>query len=76
MERIKSRSSDNMHFGNGGMGGWRRPGNGGYRGVDEEQTGMLSGPPGFLDEEEDEEPEHPAENERHAGMDSNGVIRL
>ena len=59
------------------MGGWRRPpGNGGYRGLDEEQAGMLSGPPGFLDEEDDEEPEHPVENGRPVGMDTNGVIRL
>ena len=74
--KIKQRSSDGMHFGNGGMGGWRRPGNGGYRGLDEEQAGMLSGPPGFLDEDDEDEPEHPAENGRAAGMDSDGVIRL
>lgn len=58
------------------MGGWRRPGNDGYRGLDEERTGMLSGPPGFLDEDEDDEPGHPAENGRAAEMDPNGVIRL
>lgn len=79
-ERIKERSSGSLHLGNGGMGGWRRPTTGGgYRGLsDEEQAGMLSGPPGFLDEEdeEDEEPPHPAGGTAPAGVDSNGVIRL
>ena len=74
--RIKERSSDTLHFGGGRMGGWSRPGNGGFRGLDDEQTGMLSGPPGFLDEEDEDEDEHPAENSRSAGMDPNGVIRL
>ena len=73
-DKIKERSSDTLHFGNGGMGGWRRPGNGGYRGLDEEHAGMLSGPPGFLDEQDEEEEEH--ENGHPAGMDSSGVIRL
>lgn len=51
--------------------------NGGYRGLDEEQAGMLSGPPGFLDEMEEDEPEQQHENGRPtAGMDDNGVIRL
>lgn len=58
------------------MGGFRRPGSDGYRGLDEERTGMLSGPPGFLDEDDEDESEHSAENGRAAGMDLNGVIRL
>ncbi|GJE86288.1 autophagy-related protein 27-like protein [Phanerochaete sordida] len=76
-ERIKERSSETLHFGNSGMGGWRRPAlNGGYRGLDEEQTGMLSGPPGYLDEMDEEEPPHPANGRAAAGMDDSGVIRL
>ena len=57
------------------MGGWRRPGNGGYRGLDEEQTGMLSGPPGYLDEQDEDELEQPDSGHRD-GMDPNGIIRL
>lgn len=76
-ERIKERSSNSIHFGSGGAGGWRRPGNGGYRGLDEEQSGMLSGPPGFLDEDDEDEAEHAGPvNGQTAGMDPNGVIRL
>ena len=74
-DKIKERSSDTLHFGNSGMGGWRRPGNGGYRGLDEEQAGMLSGPPGYLDEQDDEEEEQHT-NGHPTGIDSNGVIRL
>lgn len=48
-----------------------------YRGLADEEEGMLSGPPGFLDEQddEDEEEHHPANGPGH-GMDTNGVIRL
>ena len=53
---------------------------GGYRGLAEEEGGLMAGPPGFLDEQDEEEP-HAAsspevQNTRPTGMDSDGVIRL
>ncbi|CCM03786.1 uncharacterized protein FIBRA_05933 [Fibroporia radiculosa] len=51
----------------------------GYRGLAEEE-GMLSGPPGFLDEQDEEDP-HEGDAQRSedtspVGIDSDGVIRL
>ncbi|KAI0361132.1 hypothetical protein OH77DRAFT_1390872 [Trametes cingulata] len=86
VERVKDRSSDAWHsrsFGgrswsNGHGGSWGSSGRHGYSGLggtpDEAQT-MLGGPPGFLDEQdEEEEAASPAqENARPSGgMDSNG----
>ncbi|KAI0783341.1 hypothetical protein C8Q75DRAFT_702697, partial [Abortiporus biennis] len=60
-------------------------GGGGYRGLSssrEESTSILGGPPGFLDEDEDEEAapglgHNPqVESTPPQGMDSSGVIRL
>ncbi|KAF7793472.1 hypothetical protein EIP86_004584 [Pleurotus ostreatoroseus] len=73
--RVKERSGS-LHLGSGGMGSWGGRSGGGYRGLAgsrEEEAGMLSGPPGYLDEEDEEEEHH--ENPSQ-GMDSNGVIRL
>ena len=79
MDRLRHRSSDSWHFSNGGMGSSWGHGQGGYRGLaasHEEGTSMLGGPPGFLDEqdEEDDEPETPRPG--GTGMDRSGVIRL
>lgn len=54
---------------------------GGYRGLAEEEGGLMAGPPGFLDEQDEEEPHAAAagpeaHNTRPTGMDSDGVIRL
>lgn len=74
ISRVKERSGS-LHLGSGGMGSWGGRFGGGYRGLAgsrEEEAGMLSGPPGYLDEEEEEEHhENPPQ-----GMDSNGGIRL
>ncbi|RPD82097.1 mannose 6-phosphate receptor domain-containing protein [Lentinus tigrinus ALCF2SS1-7] len=90
MERVRDKSSDAWQSRNWGTqdwgrgGSWSSSGRQGYSGLHasaEEAQTMLSGPPGFLDEqdEEDEEapvpPAHP-ENGRAPGMDANGVIRL
>ncbi|KAI0778635.1 hypothetical protein BD413DRAFT_465905 [Trametes elegans] len=81
--RVRDRSANAWHSQNiGGRGwssdgSWRRSGRQGYNGLgatpDEAQT-MLGGPPGFLDEQdEDEEAARPAaESEHPSGMDSNG----
>ncbi|TFK94941.1 mannose 6-phosphate receptor domain-containing protein [Polyporus arcularius HHB13444] len=90
VERVKDRSSDAWgsrslgapDWGRGGS--WNRSGRQGYGGLHgspEEAQTMLGGPPGFLDEsDEDEEapapPAHTQENSGAAGMDTNGVIRL
>lgn len=61
VDRLRGRSSA---FGSGG----------GYRGLavsHEEGVSILSGPPGYLDEQDDEE-----ELEAANGIDHNGVIRL
>ncbi|OSD06124.1 hypothetical protein PYCCODRAFT_1442922 [Trametes coccinea BRFM310] len=83
VSRVKDRSSDAWHTRNFGGRGWSRGGSWGssgrhgYSGLgatpDEAQT-MLGGPPGFLDEEdEDEEAPRPAEEaSRPSGMDSSG----
>ncbi|KAI8981215.1 hypothetical protein BD414DRAFT_419943 [Trametes punicea] len=83
MERVKERSSDAWHarsFGGRGWrsgGPWASSGRHGYNGLgatpDETQT-MLGGPPGFLDEQdEDEETPHPGEaTARPSGMDASG----
>lgn len=83
-DRIRPRTSDSWHFGNGGMGSsWGRSGgHGGYRGLaasHEEGASMLGGPPGFLDEQDDEDeddPETPRPLGGGDGMNRNGVIRL
>ncbi|PSS29738.1 hypothetical protein PHLCEN_2v2886 [Hermanssonia centrifuga] len=76
VERVKDRSSGALHFGNGGGGWGRRDGSySGLAGSREEEAGMLSGPPGFLDEDDEEDPEE-HENNRPQGIDSSGVIRL
>lgn len=75
--RLRERS-DALHFGTGGMGSWGSRVNGGYRGLAgsrEEETGMLSGPPGYLDEEDEEDEQHHHDS-RPEGVDPNGVIRL
>ena len=77
MARVKERSGS-LHFGSGGMGSWGSRSNGNYRGLagsSEEEAGMLSGPPGYLDEMDDED-EPQENNSRPAGMDPNGIIRL
>ncbi|RPD65020.1 hypothetical protein L227DRAFT_494428 [Lentinus tigrinus ALCF2SS1-6] len=86
MERVRDKSSDAWQSRNWGTqdwgrgGSWSSSGRQGYGGLHasaEEAQTMLSGPPGFLDEqdEEDEEapvpPAHP-ENGRAPGMDANG----
>ena len=85
IDRVKSRASGSFHFGGGSGGGMSRSWGGsgsGYRGLAgsrEEQTSMLGGPPGFLDEEDEEEENadrNDPERGRVEGMDSNGVIRL
>ena len=69
-ERFADRSSSRTYLGH------RRPNIGGhYRGLADEEEGMLSGPPGFLDEQDEEEEEHSAGGPAR-GMDPNGVIRL
>lgn len=77
VERVKEHS-DSLHFGSSGMGSWRgRSSGSGYSGLAqsrEEEAGMLSGPTGYLDEE-DEEDGHDSSH-RPTGMDTNGVIRL
>ncbi|KAI0685073.1 hypothetical protein BC835DRAFT_1291123 [Cytidiella melzeri] len=51
----------------------RRPNmNGHYRGLGDEEEGMLSGPPGFLDDEDEEEEEHESAIGPARGMDPNG----
>ncbi|KZT08637.1 uncharacterized protein LAESUDRAFT_648667 [Laetiporus sulphureus 93-53] len=60
-------------------GGTRRRGSGsGYTGLAEEEEAMMAGPPGFLDEhdEEDVRPQgaHGSENARPAGIDADGII--
>jgi cation-dependent mannose-6-phosphate receptor len=60
--------------GGGYYGGRRSNTSGHYRGLGDEEEGMLSGPPGFLDEQDDEE-EQPNRGPR-TGMDPSGVIRL
>ncbi|KAJ3540007.1 hypothetical protein NM688_g6286 [Phlebia brevispora] len=75
--RVKEQS-ESLHFGSGGMGSWGSRTNGRYRGLassHEEEAGMLSGPPGYLDEEDEEEEEH-QNGSRPQGMDSDGTIRL
>ncbi|OJT08488.1 hypothetical protein TRAPUB_671 [Trametes pubescens] len=87
--RVRDRSSDAWHsqdFGGrswsssqgGSWGSSGRHGYGGLGGTPEEGQTMLSGPPGFLDEqdEEDEEATTPRGGPGSGGMDSNGVIRL
>ncbi|TFY68602.1 hypothetical protein EVJ58_g918 [Rhodofomes roseus] len=62
-----------------GAGGWTRQQRGGYSGLTEEEGGLMAGPPGFLDEQDEEESTAPAADgysTRPAGMDSDGVIRL
>lgn len=81
-EQIQSYSCGALPSG----GGWRDRGNwgsggGGYRGLApsrEEEASMLGGPPGFLDEEDDEEAVHGStpQNVQPQGMDGSGVIRL
>jgi len=73
IRRVKDRSPSSWHAGSGGT--WSRGGSNSYAGLAEEEEAMMHGPPGFLDEQ-DEEEVHPSENPRPAGMDSNGVIRL
>lgn len=77
VERVKEHS-ESLHFGSSGMGSWRsRPNGTGYRGLAqsrEEEAGMLGGPTGYLDDE-DEDEGHGSDS-RPTGMDSNGVIRL
>ena len=78
IDRVKERSGS-LHFGTSGMGSWGSRANGNYRGLAssrEEEAGMLSGPPGYLDEMDDEEEPHEDHSSRPEGMDSNGVIRL
>ncbi|KAI9057072.1 hypothetical protein FKP32DRAFT_1584706 [Trametes sanguinea] len=87
VSRVKDRSSDAWHTRNSRGGGWSSGGSWGssgrhgYSGLgatpDEAQT-MLGGPPGFLDEEDEDEeaPRPPEEGGRPSGMDSSGVIRL
>ena len=75
--RIKERSGS-LHLGSGGMGSWGSRGQSGYNGLAasrDEEAGMLSGPRGWLDEQDDEE-EHDEHASRPSGMDSSGVIRL
>ncbi|CDO73171.1 hypothetical protein BN946_scf185007.g226 [Trametes cinnabarina] len=87
LARVKHRSSDAWHTRSLGGRGWSsggswgsfgRHGYGGLGASPDEAEGMLGGPPGFLDEEDEDEeaPRHSAENARPSGMDSNGVIRL
>jgi len=57
-----------------------------YRGMAEEEEAMMAGPPGFLDEQDEEEDHTPApqapptnvegESASSKAMDENGVIRL
>lgn len=82
IDRVKSRASDSFHYSGGGMSrSWGGSGSG-YRGLAgsrEEQTSMLGGPPGFLDEEDEEEEAtdgNDPERGQTQGMDSDGVIRL
>lgn len=52
----------------------------GYSGLSEEEGGLMAGPPGFLDEQDEDEPHTAtgpgAQNVRSDGMASDGVIRL
>ena len=87
--RVKDRSSDAWHSRNWGAQDWSRGGSwggsgrqgySGLRATPEESETMLGGPPGFLDEQDDEDEEtgH-GSGEGHArpsGMDTNGIIRL
>ncbi|KZT72916.1 mannose 6-phosphate receptor domain-containing protein [Daedalea quercina L-15889] len=62
-----------------GGGGWTRRTRGAYRGLTGEEGGLMAGPPGFLDEQDEEESHAAAAGEhstRPAEMDSDGVIRL
>ena len=91
VERVRDKSSDAWRSRNWGAQDWSRGGTwngagrqgyGGLHASPEEAQTMLGGPPGFLDEmdEEDEEapapPAHEQESGRGPGMDANGVIRL
>jgi len=62
-----------------GAGDWTRRTQGGYRGLAEEEGRLMAGPPGFLDEQDEEEPHAPTAEEQStkpAGMGADGVIRL
>ncbi|KAI0718869.1 hypothetical protein C8T65DRAFT_569940 [Cerioporus squamosus] len=86
VERVKDRSSDAWQSHNWGAqnwdrgGSWGSSGRQGYSGLHaspEEAQTMLGGPPGFLDEEDEDEeapapPAHTQENSRAPGMDTNG----
>ncbi|OCH90052.1 hypothetical protein OBBRIDRAFT_731498 [Obba rivulosa] len=87
--RVKDQSSDAWQSrgdgaaGWGGGVGWGRGAGSDYRGLAgsrEEQEAIMGGPPGFLDEE-DEEDDHPhesagdAQSSRPTGMDSDGDNR-
>ncbi|OBZ68375.1 hypothetical protein A0H81_11620 [Grifola frondosa] len=89
VDRVRERSSDAWHSRSGSMGNWgnssswgSRSGRG-YHGLAasrDEETAIMAGPPGFLDEQDDEEMDAQPRNEHGTanpeGMDSNGVIRL
>ena len=95
MDRVKSPSSRPWHA-NGGVRSWdqQRSWGGGrvggrvggpYNGLArtrEEEEAIIGGPPGFLDEQDDDENENVGEREgsrsdpRPTGMDADGVIRI
>ncbi|KAI0962279.1 hypothetical protein AcW1_001136 [Taiwanofungus camphoratus] len=76
VDRIKHRTSDSSR-GDSGRWGNGRGGND-YRGLAEEEEAMMAGPPGFLDEqnEEDAHEQGAGGDVRPAGMDADGVVRL
>ncbi|KAI0800825.1 mannose-6-phosphate receptor binding domain-containing protein [Fomes fomentarius] len=88
LERVKGRSSDAWQSRNWGAQNWGsggswgssdRQGYSGLRATPEESQTMLGGPPGFLDEQSDEDEEAPPpcqEDSRPSGLDADGVIRL
>lgn len=74
--RVLGRTAGAFHSGNGRAG--MHGGYSGLSGARDEEEGMLSGPTGFLyeDEEEEDEPELSTPAAQPQGANSNGVIRL
>lgn len=67
-------------WGASGGDSWRRGNSNGYGGLGDEEEPMMHGPPGFLDEQDEEDPHEQDgrvnETPKPAGIDTNGVIRL